>query len=541
MHQALYRKWRPKTFSEVCGQEHITTILKQEATEGKFNHAYLFCGSRGTGKTTCAKILSKVVNCENVIDGNPCGVCPSCMAIENGSTTDVLEMDAASNNGVDNIRDIRDEVIYSPSFLKYRVYIVDEVHMLSNSAFNALLKTLEEPPSHAIFILATTELHKLPATIVSRCQRFEFRRIATDVLTSRIKFIAENENIAIDDDAARLIARYSQGGMRDSISLLELCASGGEKIDVASVNETIGSAGRERMMGVVRAVAEKNFEFLFNEIDEVVTSSKDITVFWQDLISLYRDLLVVKTVRDSARYLDLTDFEAKNLVSLAEKFSREMLIYHCKMLEEALLSMQASGAVKRIIAELCFVKMCDDNLSTSNEALLLRLSKLEAKLASGEFSSAPAAEVEKKKSQPKKVEEVKPELKKPEKVVFEEKVIKQSLPKPPIDPNAKFTKPLKAWNEAVQTIMGLDMGAYSFLKKTRAYLGEDKKIHVLNDGFGLFAIDKPNIKSALASVLSEHLNCSYTESDIIYEKDAGKVRLEDDFADLDEFENFING
>ena len=209
MHQALYRKWRPKSFSEVCGQEHITSILRQEATEGKFNHAYLFCGSRGTGKTTCAKILSKVVNCENVQNGDPCGVCPSCLAVENGSTTDVLEMDAASNNGVDNIRDIRDEVVYSPSFLKYRVYIVDEVHMLSNSAFNALLKTLEEPPSHAIFILATTELHKLPATIVSRCQRFEFRRIATDVLTSRIKYIAEQENIEIDDDAARLIDRKS--------------------------------------------------------------------------------------------------------------------------------------------------------------------------------------------------------------------------------------------------------------------------------------------------------------------------------------------
>ncbi len=540
MHQALYRKWRPKTFSEVCGQEHITSILKQEATEGKFNHAYLFCGSRGTGKTTCAKILSKVVNCENITDGNPCGTCPSCIAIENGATTDVLEMDAASNNGVDNIRDIRDEVIYSPSFLKYRVYIVDEVHMLSNSAFNALLKTLEEPPSHAIFILATTELHKLPATIVSRCQRFEFRRIATDVLTSRIKFIAENENISIDDDAARLIARYSQGGMRDSISLLELCASSGEKIDVASVNETIGSAGRERMMDVVRAIADKDFEFLFGEIDEVVTSSKDITVFWQDLISLYRDLLVVKTVRDSARYLDLTDFEAKNLASLAERFSREVLIYHCKMLEEALLSMQASGAVKRIIAELCFVKMCDDNLSTTNEALLLRLSRLEAKLASGELLPAQVKsnDAENKKAQPKAAEETKPVAPKAENITFEEKSVKPAPPKALLDPNAKSKKPLKAWNEAVQRIMGLDVGAYSFLKKTRAYIGEDKKIHVLNDGFGLFAIDKPNIKNALASALSEQLNCSYTESDIIYERDAGKVRLEDDLTDLDEFENF---
>ena len=541
MHQALYRKWRPKTFSEVCGQEHITSILRQEANEGKFNHAYLFCGSRGTGKTTCAKILSKVVNCENPIDGNPCGVCPSCLAIENGSTTDVLEMDAASNNGVDNIRDIRDEVVYSPSFLKYRVYIVDEVHMLSNSAFTALLKTLEEPPSHAIFILATTELHKLPATIVSRCQRFEFRRIATDILTSRIKFIAEQEGIEIDEDAARLIARYSQGGMRDSISLLELCASGGSKIDVSVVNETVGSAGRERMMSVANAIAEKNYEFLFKEIDEVVTSSKDITVFWQDLISLYRDLLVVKTVRESAKYLDLTDFELRCLVKLASKFTREMLIYHCRMLEDALSDMQASGAVKRIIAELCFVKMCDEALSTSTEALLLRISNLEAKLASGDFVQAKVEESPKqeKADKPKKKESTEEKNEQKNEIAF--------APEPPrvakkveALPNAESIKPLKAWSEAVQTVQPIDNGAYAFLKKTRAYIGADGKIHVLYDGFGLFAIDKPTIKNTLALALSKHLDKRYCENDIVFEQDSGKVKLEDDLDDLDAFDDFMN-
>ena len=537
MHQALYRKWRPKSFSEVCGQDHITSILRQEANEGKFNHAYLFCGSRGTGKTTCAKILSKVVNCESPIDGNPCGVCPSCLAIENGSTTDVLEMDAASNNGVDNIRDIRDEVVYSPSFLKYRVYIVDEVHMLSNSAFNALLKTLEEPPSHAIFILATTELHKLPATIVSRCQRFEFRRIATDILTSRIKYIAEQEGIGIEDDAARLIARYSQGGMRDSISLLELCASSGANIDVSVVNETIGSAGRELMMGVANAVATKNFDYLFKQIDAVITSSKDITVFWQDLISLYRDLLVVKTVKDSAKYLDLTDFEVKKLSALAEKFTHEMLIYHCKMLEEALISMNASGAVKRIIAELCFVKMCDDNLSTSNEALLLRISRLEAVIASGEVQIKIASAVE-------KLPEEKKEESKKEKIIEPVQAPKQDAAKTSLKPNmssdATLKKPLKVWAEAVQSIEGLDRGAYAFLKKTRAYLSDDEKIHVLTDGFGLFAIDKTEIKIALASALSKHLNKSVIESDIIYEQDNGKIKIEDDPIDLDAFDDFMN-
>lgn len=541
MHQALYRKWRPKTFSEVCGQEHITSILRQEANEGKFNHAYLFCGSRGTGKTTCAKILSKVVNCESPIDGNPCGVCPSCLAIENGSTTDVLEMDAASNNGVDNIRDIRDEVVYSPSFLKYRVYIVDEVHMLSNSAFNALLKTLEEPPSHAIFILATTELHKLPATIVSRCQRFEFRRIATDILTSRIKFIAEQEKIEIEDDAARLIARYSQGGMRDSISLLELCASGGSKIDVSIVNETIGSAGRERMMAVANAIAEKNYEFLFKEIDEVVTSSKDITVFWQDLISLYRDLLVVKTVRDSAKYLDLTDFELRCLVKLASIFTREMLIYHCRMLEDALSDMQASGAVKRIIAELCFVKMCDEALSTSTEALLLRISNLEARLASGDFVQKNVEEAPKqeKSDKPKKKEAIEEKVEPRQEILFAPeppRVVKQVQ----VTPDATSIKPLKAWSEAVQTVQTLDNGAYAFLKKTRAYIGADEKIHVLYDGFGLFAIDRPAIKNTLALSLSKHLDKRYSENDIVFEQDSGKVKLEDDLDDLDAFDDFMN-
>lgn len=545
MHQALYRKWRPKSFSEVCGQDHITSILCQEATEGKFNHAYLFCGSRGTGKTTCAKILSKVVNCENVVDGNPCGVCSSCLAIENGATTDVLEMDAASNNGVDNIRDIRDEVIYSPSLLKYRVYIVDEVHMLSNSAFNALLKTLEEPPSHAIFILATTELHKLPATIVSRCQRFEFRRIATDILTSRIKFIAEQEGIAIDDDAARLIARYSQGGMRDSISLLELCASGGTRIDVSVVNETIGSAGRERMMAIAKAIAEKNFDFLFGEIDAVVTSSKDITVFWQDLISLYRDLLVVKTVRDSAKYLDLTDFEAKCLVALAEKFSRETLIYHCKMLEEALSSMQASGAVKRIIAELCFVKMCDDSLSTSNEALLLRISKLESMLASGDFALSKAEEAPKnddkpkKEEKPKKIDKTEVKEEAPKQITFAPEPVRD-IKKPDVAPDAKSAKPLKVWSEAVQSIEMIDPAAYPFLKKTRAYLSDDGKIHALYQGYIPYPIDKPIIKSTLAASLSRYLEKRFTESDIIFEQDSGKVKLEDDLSDLDAFNDFFN-
>ena len=393
MHQALYRKWRPRSFDEVHGQEHITSILKYEVANNKFSHAYLFCGSRGTGKTSCAKILAKAVNCLDSKDGNPCGRCEACLAIDSGAATDVLEMDAASNNGVDNIRDIRDEVVYSPSNLKYRVYIIDEVHMLSTSAFNALLKTLEEPPEHVVFILATTELHKLPATIISRCQRFDFRRITTEVLKNHLLHIARAEGIELEDSAAVLLAKQAQGGMRDAISLLDLCAGSRERIDDELVNLTVGKIGRENMLAVVRAVAQKDYETIFAAVDETVRSSRDITVFWQDLISVYRDLLIVKSSKNATRYLDLTDSEAQALTSLAALFTTERLSYHCGMLQDAMLAMQKANAVRRITAELTLVRMCDERLSSSPEAMLARIASIESNIATGNFvSQAPAPE-----------------------------------------------------------------------------------------------------------------------------------------------------
>ena len=377
MHQALYRKWRPQTFDDVYGQDHITKVLKYEAEHGLFSHAYLFCGSRGTGKTTCAKILAKVVNCEHPVNGSPCGVCESCKLIETSAVTDILEMDAASNNSVENIRDIRDEVVYTPSALKYRVYIVDEVHMLSGSAFNALLKTLEEPPAHVIFILATTELHKLPSTIISRCQRFDFRRIAIPDLMRRILLIASSEGIEIEEEAAFLIAKMAQGGMRDSISLLELCAGSHERITVDLVNETVGSTGRSAMLRVVRAIADKDYETILAEVNRVVQSSQDIRVFWQDLISLYRDILVMRTSQKASEYLDLTESEAEELRSVAALFTKETLLYHSRLLEEGLASMQKSTDIRRITAEFTLLRMCEPLLSTSPEALLSRVSELE--------------------------------------------------------------------------------------------------------------------------------------------------------------------
>ena len=412
MHQALYRKWRPRTFDEVHGQEHITSILKYEVANNKFSHAYLFCGSRGTGKTSCAKILAKAVNCLDPRDGSPCGVCSACQAIDTGATTDVLEMDAASNNGVENIRDIRDEVVYSPSNLKYRVYIIDEVHMLSTSAFNALLKTLEEPPAHVVFVLATTELHKLPATIISRCQRFDFRRIATEVLKDHLLRVAASEGIELEEKAAILLAKQAQGGMRDAISLLDLCAGSRERIDEELVNATVGKMGRENILSVVRAVVDRDYETIFAAIDEVVRSSRDVTVFWQDLISVYRDLLIIKSSSGASDYLDLTDSETAALKAIAAEFTIEKLSYHCSILQDSLLAMLKSNSIRRITAELTLVRMCDERLTSSTDALITRISNLEARLASGNFTApAPMTEATLAKSDgdsAKSVEEAKP-------------------------------------------------------------------------------------------------------------------------------------
>ena len=389
-HLALYRKWRPRTFDEVYGQDHITSVLKYEIANDRISHAYLFSGSRGTGKTSCAKILAKAVNCEAPQGGNPCGLCAACHAVDSGRVTEVLELDAASNNGVENIRDIRDEVIYAPSSLRYRVYIIDEVHMLSASAFNALLKTLEEPPEHVIFILATTEQHKLPVTVVSRCPRFEFRRIATEHIISRLSYIAKEEGIELDRDAARLLARLSQGGMRDAISLLELCAGGRNRRTPDDVNEATGSTGRVHIVETARAVAEADYDRIFGIVAGIAGSSKDIAVFWQDLISLWRDTLVMKTLPDTAaRYLDLTDFETAQITELAGLFSRETLLAHCRQLEGALSSMQRSNAQKRTIAELTLLSMSDGRLDTRVESLLARVVRLEDALAGGLFQPAP--------------------------------------------------------------------------------------------------------------------------------------------------------
>ena len=380
-YKALYRKWRPVDFDDVSGQDAITDILKYEVANNKLSHAYLFCGSRGTGKTTCAKILAKAVNCLNPRNGNPCNECEACRSIDAGIATDVIEMDAASNNGVDNVRDMKDEIAFTPALLKYRVYIIDEVHMMSGSAFNALLKTLEEPPSYVIFILATTEFHKLPTTIVSRCQRFDFRRISSENIMSRLNYIAKNEGISLTDDGARVIARVSRGGMRDAVSLLELCAGARKTIDERLVFETVGSGNRDSSYKLIEAILKQDYTAVYATVNEVVMNSADISVFWQEIIDSYRDIMVVKNTERAKDYLDLTELEYESLVRLAAEFTPSRLAYHGSLLEGAMADMQRAFNSKRAIAEISLTRMCDAKSSFSPESLALRVDELERELS----------------------------------------------------------------------------------------------------------------------------------------------------------------
>lgn len=380
-YKALYRKWRPFDFDDVCGQKAITDILKYEVDNNKISHAYLFCGSRGTGKTSCAKILAKAVNCLNPRNGNPCNECEACRSVDAGTSTDVIEMDAASNNGVGDVRTLKDEIAFTPAVLKYRVYIIDEVHMMSGAAFNALLKTLEEPPSYVVFILATTEYNKLPTTIVSRCQRFDFRRMSSEVIMERLRKIASVEGIDLGDDGAQLIARAARGGMRDAVSLLELCAGSRAHIDAALVASTIGTGDRAAVYKLIEAVGAADYNTVYAVIRDVVMSSGDISVFWQEIIDSYRDIMVVKNSDKAKSYLDLTDVEYENLKRIASSFSMAKLSYHTSLLEAAMADMQRAINSKRSIAEIALTRMCEPKLIPSPEALALRVEELEKQIS----------------------------------------------------------------------------------------------------------------------------------------------------------------
>ena len=438
-YRALYRKWRPVDFDDVSGQDATTDILKYEVANGKLSHAYLFSGSRGTGKTSCAKILAKAVNCLDPKGGNPCCKCEACLSIDAGIATDVIEMDAASNNGVDNVRDMKDEIAFTPALLNYRVYIIDEVHMMSSSAFNALLKTLEEPPKYVIFILATTELHKLPTTIVSRCQRFDFKRISSENIISRLKKISVAEGIDITDDAARVIARVARGGMRDAVSLLELCAGVGKRIDEKLVFETVGSGSRDTVYKLIRAIISRDFSAVYGAVSDVVMSSGDISVFWQELIDAYRDIMVVKNTPEAKEYLDLTELEYETLSELARTFTPSPLAYHTSILEGAIADMQRAYNSKRSIAEIALTRLVDAKSTVTAESLALRVEELERQLALMKLGtvSAPGEPVLRENA---------------EQTSYEKPRIEQQPPKEEKKPDVQKAVAFDGWDSVVRRI-----------------------------------------------------------------------------------------
>ncbi len=390
MYQALYRKWRPRTFDDVVGQPHITETLKRQVAAGRLSHAYLFTGTRGTGKTTCAKILARAVNCENPVDGNPCNRCPACLGIESGAVLDVLELDAASNNGVDQIRALRDEAIYTPAAVRKRVYIVDEVHMLSTPAFNALLKILEEPPAHLMFILATTELHKVPATIKSRCQQFAFKRISPKAIADRLAYVAEQEGLTLTAPAAALLARLADGGLRDGLSLLDQCSGGGGEITEETVLSVLGLAGSRRTAQILDSVSRRDTAGALQGLDELYRDGKDMGALLGELSSLVRDLLIRKTAPEGGQGLLTGGYEEKTLRALAEGFTAAELVQMMGILQKAQADLYRSSS-RRLDAELCLIRLCDRHLAEDVEGLTARISRLEEQLARG-VPAAPAAQ-----------------------------------------------------------------------------------------------------------------------------------------------------
>ena len=389
-YQALYRKYRPQTFDDVWGQENITETLKQQVITGRTSHAYLFVGTRGTGKTTCAKLLARAVNCEHPVDGSPCNECEACRGIEAGTIMDVVEIDAASNNGVDNIRALRDEAVFAPATVRKRVYIVDEVHMLSASAFNALLKILEEPPEHLMFILATTELRKVPATILSRCQRFNFRRIDASVIAKRLIYVASREGISLTEEAAWMLARLADGGMRDALSLLDQC-SGRGVIDAQAVLEATGAAGGRKTSGLLEAASKHDSAAALKLFSELWRDGKDPAGVLGDLNALMRDALILSIAPKGGEALISGAYDMDSLRQFGRIFTREELLHNMTVVQNGISQLRDSPSA-RTTAELCLVRLCTPELD--RDALEARMSRLERAAAAGSFRAAPAVEAE---------------------------------------------------------------------------------------------------------------------------------------------------
>lgn len=478
MYQVLYRKWRPQVFADVAGQPQVTVTLKNELTAGRIAHAYLFTGSRGTGKTTCAKILAKAVNCLHPVDGDPCGECEICHGVDNGSIMDIVEIDAASNNGVENIRSLREEANFTPAAAKYRVYIIDEVHMLSVGAFNALLKTLEEPPAHVVFILATTEVHKLPATILSRCQRFDFHRIAPQDISARLEYVASQEDAELDPQAGLLIARLADGALRDALSLLDQCFGRSRHVTVDVVSETAGLAGREHLFELTEAVKNQNSAVALELVDQLHNASKDMARLCEELSSHFRSLMLIKTMKDAKTILAVPDEEFEKLTKQALSTPLPTILHCMDSIQNALERMYRGGG-RRTEMEMTLIKLCSPELDSSVDALVRRIAALERGIVPAAVA-APAPVVV-PTPQPPAVRAEEPRLEpSPEET---EAVESQKTSVEELQANAQR---LASWPEILEALKSLSPAAAASFSGSAAYLSGE---YVLIDAPNALALE----------------------------------------------------
>lgn len=469
-YMALYRKWRPDAFDEVKGQEHIVTTLKNQVIHDRVGHAYLFCGTRGTGKTTIAKLLAKAVNCEHPLeDGSPCGTCPTCQAISAGTSLNVIEIDAASNNGVDNIREIREEVQYSPTEGKYKVYIVDEVHMLSTSAFNALLKTLEEPPAYVIFILATTEFHKVPITVVSRCQRYDFRRISIETIYDRLADLLSREGIEAEEKAIRYVAKAADGSMRDALSLMEQCISFylGQKLTYDNVLEVLGAVEIDVYNQLIKAVSKSDTMEALKIVDDVIWQGRELSQFVSDFTWYMRNLLLLKSSNGMSDQLDLSKENIESMSIICQDVEISFLIRSIRIFSELANQIRYSTQ-KRVTLELAIIKLTTPQMEVDTESLLERIRLLEEKVEEFEnmdFQSMAIASA----GNVKLAEEEQDDP------LHRDELIQKELTPAQYEDLANIIAYLKSMNSDEDAVEKLGMGTIRAIQKSNINIGKDRQ------------------------------------------------------------------
>lgn len=508
-YKALYRKYRPQTFSEVYGQDHIVETLKGELSEGKISHAYLFTGTRGTGKTSCAKILAKAVNCLEPNGGDPCLTCDACRLVADEEATDIVELDAASNNGVDDVRILREQIAFTPSVLKYRVYIIDEVHMLSIAAFNALLKTLEEPPEHAIFILATTEVHKLPATILSRCQRFDFKRIEPEKIVARINYIASQEGFTITEQAAALIAAAADGGMRDALSILDLCVSASKEITEDIVTDVCGMSGHAYLNRLSDAIIRGDASEALTLIDELYCGSVDMMRLANDLSSHFRDIMIVKTVSADKKPVICSENQMEIYRQKAAAFDIKDIMRSLNMLSECIAAMQ--NANRRSMLEMTVIKLCSPELCDDIQSLEKRVRALELGAPKRTAAPVPAPVAEEKPKAEEKPQAAHPEIQDEEIPLPEEEPISETneLPEVAQDSTLQGESPISEWSEILKILSKTSPLIHGVLNGSRAFIsGQFLLIDAPNTAFrnlvnGSNSVYRDAIRKAAEQVLGQ--------------------------------------